>query len=346
METKRIEWIDSLKGFAIVCVVIGHVVDGYLNAGMYANNTLALRNIFNGIYMFHMALFFALSGMTFHMAYGRKLGEETAEKKYKKQIINICILYVLYCFYIASSKLVVSRYVNSPVQLKDILLIWAKPIYPYWYFYVLLVSYLLFGIKRIRDADARVMASMLLFLSLISGFVQTRGWFEIQHILHYVFFFYLGIMFAQHSMSMLFSKPIVILLAIVSICVAAIFWNNSTFIWVIPVVNTVVAVGIVLVFITMFSNMNIFNRKKDLFNYLGKHSLEVYLLHCFFTAGNRVIFAKVGITNLWVSITCNVVISTVIPLGFAVIVKRLGVYNFFFKPVDLIKSLEDKTRER
>lgn len=27
---KRISWIDSLKGFAILCVVLGHVADGYL----------------------------------------------------------------------------------------------------------------------------------------------------------------------------------------------------------------------------------------------------------------------------------------------------------------------------
>lgn len=27
---KRISWIDSLKGFAMLCVVLGHVADGYL----------------------------------------------------------------------------------------------------------------------------------------------------------------------------------------------------------------------------------------------------------------------------------------------------------------------------
>lgn len=27
---ERINWIDSLKGFAMICVVLGHVADGYL----------------------------------------------------------------------------------------------------------------------------------------------------------------------------------------------------------------------------------------------------------------------------------------------------------------------------
>ena len=31
----RIEWLDSLKGFAIFLVVVGHVVLGYLRAGIF-----------------------------------------------------------------------------------------------------------------------------------------------------------------------------------------------------------------------------------------------------------------------------------------------------------------------
>lgn len=30
----RLKYVDQLKGFAILTVVIGHVVEGYINAGL------------------------------------------------------------------------------------------------------------------------------------------------------------------------------------------------------------------------------------------------------------------------------------------------------------------------
>ena len=69
MEHKRVPWIDAIKGFAIINVVIGHVVDGYIGAGMYLEQVEIMEDIFNLIYSFHMALFFAISGMTCRLAY-------------------------------------------------------------------------------------------------------------------------------------------------------------------------------------------------------------------------------------------------------------------------------------
>ena len=36
---KRVLYIDCLKGFAIILVVIGHVFDGYLRAGLFINHS-------------------------------------------------------------------------------------------------------------------------------------------------------------------------------------------------------------------------------------------------------------------------------------------------------------------
>ena len=55
--TKRIEWIDALRGFAILMVVMGHIYDhGFCIVGTSFNN------FYNG---FHMPLFFFLSGCFF-----------------------------------------------------------------------------------------------------------------------------------------------------------------------------------------------------------------------------------------------------------------------------------------
>lgn len=58
MTPKRIQWPDLLKAFAIILVVIGHVVSTYDSRGY--NAPIALW-----IYSFHMPLFMMLSGMFF-----------------------------------------------------------------------------------------------------------------------------------------------------------------------------------------------------------------------------------------------------------------------------------------
>ncbi len=52
METKRITWVDMAKGYGIIAVFIGHLVQG----GMLGNF----------VYSFHLPLFFFLSGYLFH----------------------------------------------------------------------------------------------------------------------------------------------------------------------------------------------------------------------------------------------------------------------------------------
>lgn len=55
--TQRITYLDSLRGFAILLVIVGHFIQ--------YNYESSIRNdIFNIIYSFHMPLFFFLSGCT------------------------------------------------------------------------------------------------------------------------------------------------------------------------------------------------------------------------------------------------------------------------------------------
>lgn len=53
--------IDCLKGFAIVLVVLGHIIDG--NRAQNVIQGQWLDYLYNAIYLFHMPLFFVLSGM-------------------------------------------------------------------------------------------------------------------------------------------------------------------------------------------------------------------------------------------------------------------------------------------
>lgn len=61
-EGEREEWLDALRCFAILLVVIGHVL------GLWRTDYKVIDRIYNGIYLFHMPLFFVMSGITFEMS--------------------------------------------------------------------------------------------------------------------------------------------------------------------------------------------------------------------------------------------------------------------------------------
>ena len=52
----RIEWLDSLKGFAIFLVVVGHVILGYIRAETFTDYQWSLQFVYDVIYSFHLSL--------------------------------------------------------------------------------------------------------------------------------------------------------------------------------------------------------------------------------------------------------------------------------------------------
>lgn len=58
----RLRWVDTLKGVGILLVVLGHALGGLIDAG-FAPDTTWFRPLFAAIYIFHMPLFFFLTGL-------------------------------------------------------------------------------------------------------------------------------------------------------------------------------------------------------------------------------------------------------------------------------------------
>ncbi len=68
-ETGRIGYIDALKGFAILCVVMGHTALSFDLSGMFPDAYGFLNTVHDVIYAFHMPLFMMVSGYMYARAY-------------------------------------------------------------------------------------------------------------------------------------------------------------------------------------------------------------------------------------------------------------------------------------
>lgn len=85
--SERIEWIDILKGIAIILVVMGHME--------YEPSCIALKS---GIYSFHMPLFMLLAGFTAALSMGHSA---SVGNFIYKRFIGIFIPYLVWSFMIS-----------------------------------------------------------------------------------------------------------------------------------------------------------------------------------------------------------------------------------------------------
>ncbi len=351
---KRIPYIDCLKGFATILVVIGHVFDGYLHAGLFADNRDIMSSGYNIIYAFHMALFFMISGFVFVKAY-IKNGE--VKPSLKKQIWNIAAVYVIFSVLFGLFKFCLGKYTNGDVELFDLLMIPVKPIYPYWYLYLMIAYYLIFRIKAIYKANPFPILIVLMIISFFSNFIpnDVGKFFEVKHFLYYLFFFAFGVVLSAHEESYRKHEPLIAIplfvVSMILILIAPVGYTYEDFdkgkLFSCEKWNFAIAIGICLIlfylFRLLFSNENHIHVR--LMSKLGQYSLEIYVLHCIFTAGNRVVLSKLHIHQFYLNIIMNVMISVAIPVIFAVICKKLDVHKYIFRPIYAIADRKKNENE-
>ncbi len=339
--SKRIGYIDALKGFAIICVVIGHVADGYFSAGMYPESSTFIYSVYNIVYAFHMPLFMMISGFVFCTAYVRE-GIPNA-KRIHRQILNLVAVYLIFSISFGLFKVAVGKYTNKPVSLMDVAMIWAKPIAPYWYLYVLIFLYLIFSVERLYKINKYIMISLLTVLALISQLFYLP-YFQINSMLYYAIFFYIGLLHSLSDDKIIGNKVLAVIMLCASVALSAVLWNKENDMEKILSKNfaasIVIALGVSLAIWYLFENIKALGSNRFL-QTIGRYSLEIYVIHCVFTAGFRIIIPRLGIENVYLSFLLNTIISTAIPIGFSFVCKKLNIHGLFFKPVTYIKNLKN-----
>lgn len=148
---KRIEWIDSLKGFGIFCVTLGHLSCNYL--------------IETHIYSFHMFLFFFLSGFLHKNAHG------DFKKYIAKKIKSLFIPFLSWNFLSCLFGVFIGKNISDSIRLFFLLdgeICWNAPI---WFLLQLfLVEIVFFYIEKYIPHRIYLSIPILILLwMLVSG---------------------------------------------------------------------------------------------------------------------------------------------------------------------------------
>ncbi|SDX93099.1 Acyltransferase family protein [Lutibacter oricola] len=170
----RNKTIDSLKGFAILLVVIGHIIQA-----TYPNFDENL--FFRLIYSFHMPLFFFLSGFVSK--------KEVTIKSIKKYFVGLIIPFIVWALISQIYSLNISGGTYDFIYTGFI----KTLIFPdngLWYLYILFGLHILTWIEF--KTSLVYVIIIIIMLSLLSYFIGNGNIFGLKAIVIYTPYFYLG----------------------------------------------------------------------------------------------------------------------------------------------------------
>lgn len=337
----RIGYLDELKGFVIICVVLGHVLEGYIKSNFWIDYNNCMQVVFNLIYSFHMPLCFMLSGYFFRLAY---YDENVKVKKTKliSHIFDFASVYVLFSFIFWLFKLLMADNVNDKIGITEILFIWRDPLQLYWYLYVLIELYVIAALVLSTKLSRHAVFVICVVLCVLSNIVDGGIWFEIRRLMYNCLFFFAGICIRETKEFLAFKKLWGLFVEILTGILLVFMLINNITINTAPIINAFIAFVLSVVLWRLFKrgqNNQHFVIIRGGVRTIGENMIIIYVTHVFFTASIRILLHKLELKNLIICVALNLALSVCIPVVSALILKKIKLHDYIFKPVScLIKK--------
>lgn len=307
--------LDYAKGVGILLVVYGHVTQGLLNARFQADR--GLHELINSVlYSFHMPLFFFLSGVFFLGSlarYGRK-------KLIENKLGTVFYPYVVWSLIQGLIEVALSGYTNNAATLGQVLSLLWLPRAQFWFLYTLFIIYL--GSVALYRRDGTYWSATVLLLAVLLFVLRplSIGIYPAIAFGKYFVYFALGV----SASSLLLSRgnanqP---LLALMFLLATATFAGSQYLLLEMSgheVSNLVQAIRLLLAcfgiafIITLCRLLARFELRW--LEFLGRHSMEIYLVHTLGSASIRIALNKFfGITDFGLHVALGMLFGVGVPL--------------------------------
>lgn len=277
----RIEYIDALRGFAILLVVLGHLLqrNGYNNSGLY-----------NTIYSFHMPLFFCISG--FVTEYSCKLTNSSKIKDYLNYIKRkFNVIMIPYLFW---SLVVDPLFFTSSFSIENYKLIITETLIDnvsYWFLPCLFFLLLLYVIwkyisTKINSKNVFLDLSVFVFCSslyLVMFFLSNYDFFR--SALSYVAYFAIGVIASKYNVvyNILKDNSTVFAFSVILFSLIVGYFSNSNSTLSNKIIRLSTGILSLPIWFHIFSDSLINQTLKRHLSFIGKYTLIIYVLHNNFT---------------------------------------------------------------
>lgn len=330
----RIEWLDSLKGFAIFLVVVGHVVLGYLRAGTFPEYQWSLQLTHDLIYSFHMPLFFLISGFLYKLTWSKK--NTGILINIINKFLNLIPMYLLFSVVFWISKYYASLYGNIQMSdfftFSDLMHIYIAPLSYLWFLYVLIW---LFVFVPLFESLFKPLVIFITFLLLYLFLPPVEGIFKVVNSIIYggVYFTLGSVIYTYYeSIKNIISKNLLIV-GLISILMASISFPYITDHTALKFVCALGASSFLAILFFKLKDRKLIN----FWNICGRYSLGIYILHLYFSGPLRTVFKNLSIDNIIVVIVLSCIISTIIPIFIVMFFDRFKITSWIFGNSKLIK---------
>lgn len=265
---KRIDYIDEIRGVAILLVVMGHIIQ--------FNGIKTSNPVFEFIYSFHMPLFFAISGYI-----TQKVTNITNAKQYilflKKKFIALII--PLFTWSLIVNKFFLKEEWNT-LNWSDIQDVLISP--GLWFLQVLFVILCFYGIFNWISSNAKINPIINFLISIIPIILLSllMVYFDLMEINLIMFScaFYLGVILSLYNfIEKLFTKTIIYAITIVAFLILSTHWTyNGNYID--DILKITISTTAFIVLLNLFTRIELPNRIKHSLQLFGKYSLAIYVI--------------------------------------------------------------------
>lgn len=338
----RLSWIDAIKGFAIITVIVGHVAWGYMAANSYPD-AIWIKYIVNFVGSFHMPLFFLASGYLYELTWN--------ENPYKKpnrirnKFMDMFCMYILFSLLYGVPQYLMAPYLqmNMPPTILDLILIPIKPIGHLWFLWVLMI---LFVLVPLLIKWIRIELLMILFLMGYTLLLYVGGeeFNSLTRIFYGGVYFSFGSWLRERRFDLLqkmFKRSLFCLSVIIAIINCFIYLKGE----IIQTLQTIYSIGIALVgsYIVWYIFYEYWDKYMlcgiKFFRLCGEKSLQLYILHMYFVGPMRTICTKLNIDDLVIRFFLATIIGILGPLVIAFVCDQNRCLGYLFHPADLIRNL-------
>ena len=188
---KRIQWLDIVKGVAILGVVLQHTFQRLMT---YYNldDDIVLNFLNKLIVSCNMELFFVVSGIIFFLQ--RQRYQDNPKQFVKTRFIDLIIPYLILGPTIWFGKFMLSSFVKNQVSINDLYDMFITPIAFMWFIYILFfVEVIALFIDRLMKNRFFIPLIGLLLISFTTQFYDFGNPADIYHrVPYYLFWYYLG----------------------------------------------------------------------------------------------------------------------------------------------------------
>jgi fucose 4-O-acetylase-like acetyltransferase len=309
----RIGWIDMARGGAILLVVMGHVWRGLSEGGLIKNEAL-FQHVDQVIYLFHMPVFFILSGFVFR---GRV--QPSLSGFLTSRVVRILYPLLLWYYLFIGVNVLMSPYVNNPFSVERLLALPTPFGTQYWFLYALFVVQLLCMPIAFARTRQQIMGFVLIAGSAAVLSEYQFGFFNIwlNQAIAYLPFFLLGVLASEitNRDGLHRFAPAQCALWGVGIFILAQFLRQTGA----PVPAPFLLLGVFasIGFILMILSVSLWSthgRLTTALEILGRASMAIYLAHVFFTAFSRMALTAMGVQELWMHVLIGTTLGVSGPL--------------------------------